>query len=221
MKVFGIVLILSFILATSSQGPTFEQFFDAVLKALLTQKGDMIDPLPIEDQQVILTPNALKFLPSFVKPEVDLKDIQLKGLKTLHRSGAAMQSLNINNNKLTVAELAISPLEVDTKVYFNFLGLFIGREAVVTASNFDFFVEFEANKTHKTILVPRFEVKEMKDLEIKLTGSRITDKFTNRIMHHAVPLLKKRIVEAVEKAVQEVLESKVNELPDSMKNILY
>ena len=220
MKVVAFVLVVSFVLA-SSQGPSFEQFFDAILKALIQKKGDVIDPLKIEDQQIVLTPDALKFLPSFVKPEIDLKEIKLRGLKTLHRSGAAMQSINLKNNKLTVAELAISPLEVDTKIYFNFLGLFISRDAVATSSNFDFVIEFEANKTHKTIVVPRFEVMEMKDLEVKLTGSWISDRLTNKIMHHAIPLLKKQITKAVESSVQEVLESKVNELPDNVKNVLY
>lgn len=224
MKVLISLVILSVVLVNNvsfSAPPSFEQFFDAVLKALIEKKGDLIDPLRIEDQTVILTPDVLKFLPHFVKPEVDLKDIYLKGLKTLHRSGSAMQSVNPRNNKVTVAELAIAPLQVDAKVVFHFLGMFIGRPYVVTASNFDFFVELEGNKTHKTIVVPRFEVKEIKDLTVKVNGTKVADKLTNRIMNHAVPLLKKRIIQEVEKAVQDVLETKINELPDSAKSILY
>ena len=224
MKFLASLVIVAVVLVNNvsfSAPPSFEQFFDAVLKALIQQKGDLIDPLRIEDQTVILTPDVLKFLPHFVKPEVDLKDIYLKGLKTLHRSGSAMQSINPRNNKVTVAELAITPLEVDTKVVFHFLGMFIGRPYIVTASNFDFFVEFEANKTHKTIVVPRFEVKEMKDFTVKVNGTKVTDKLTNHIMSHAVPLLKKKIIAEVEKAVQDVLETKINELPEATKQILY
>jgi len=222
MKLLATVLLLSFgILLISATGPSFEQFFDKILEALIKQKGSSIDPLPIEDQTVTLTPESLKFLPHFVQPEIQLRNIFLKGLKTLHRSGHASQSINFKNNKVTVAELEIAPFEVDIKVYFNFLGLFVGKDVVVDATNFDFFVELEANKTLKQITVPRFEVREIKDLNVRVVGDKVTDQLTNKIMSHAVPLLKKKIIEEVEKAVQQVLESKINELPDSLKNILY
>lgn len=221
MKFFLITVLFSLFLTVLAAGPGFEAFFDSFLTAMLKAKGDLIDPLKLEDQTIILTPDALRFLPRFLKPEVDVKETYLKGLKTLHRSGSAIQSTNPKNNKVTVAELSIAPLEVDTKVFFHHLGMYIGRDVKMTSSNFDFIVEFEGNKTLQTLLVPRFEVVKMDDLKVTVKGSRVTDGLTNRIMNHVIPLLKKRIIRAVEEGVQQLLEEKVNELDPKFKSILW
>ena len=215
MKVLASLVIVAVILVNNvslSDPQTFEEFFDAVFSALIQEVGYLIDPIRFEDQAINLDSDDLKFLPHFVKPQIDLKDIHLKGLKSLHRSGSAMLSLNPQNNKLNIIELAITPLEINTKMVFHFLGMSIARPYVVTVGNFDFaiLVEFEASKTDKTTVVPSFEVKEMKDFTVKINGTKVTDKLTNRILSHAVPLLKKTVIQQVEKTVQNILKNILN-----------
>ena len=215
MKVLASLVIVAVVLVNNvslSDPQTFEEFFDAVFSVLMQEVGSFIDPIKFDDQAIILDSDALKFLPHFVKPQIDLKDINLKGLKTLHRSGSAMLSVNPQNNKLTIIELAITPLVIDTNMVFHFLGMSIARPYVVTVGNFEFaiLVEFEANKTEEMIAVPSFEVKDMKDFTVKVNGTKVTDKLTNRILSHAVPLLKKTVIQQVEKTVQNLLKSILN-----------
>lgn len=217
MKSTLVICLLALFATQSLASTSFEKFFDNILKAVIRDKGNEIDPLHEEDHHRSIGPRLLR---GMFQLDVDIKNIEIRGLKTVHRSGSASQSINQGGNKMTVVHLAISNMETDAHAALSKRGVSIARDVEVSADVMDFVVEFEGNKTSRKITVPRFEIFYLDKLQIKFKGEGITDRVGNVFLKHVLKVMRGIIISRTEKALRKEIEAKVDKLPDNIKNLL-
>lgn len=230
-KVFISLAILLVALTSTSQGASFEQFFDAVLKAVIKSKGDYIDPLPLDDKACVI-PSREFLIPSPVRLNISLTAGQLTGLKALRRSGAAVQSVDYKNDKVTRVQLAAAPVTLTTDVNVTTGVLFVGLPEILlrvnaTIESLDCMIELVANKSRKEINVTAFVVDELKHLKVHFYreslffGNERKAWILNQVTKVVTKVFKKQVVQEVQVAVKQLMQEKIDALPDNVKRLLY
>lgn len=216
MKSTLVICLLALFATESLASTSFEKFFDNILKAFIRDKGDQIDPLHEVDHHKSIGP---LFLGGIFQINLEITNIEIRGLKTIHRSGSASQSFKQGGNKVTIVHLAFNDMKTDAHAALSKRGLSIARDVEVSADVMDFVVEFEGNKTSREITVPRFEIFSMDNLQIKLKGEGITDRVGNVFLKHVLKVIRGIIIARTEKVLRKEIEAKVEKLPDETKNL--
>ena len=233
MKCATVLLSLVILVALSSNASaaSFEQFFDAILKSVIKAKGDLIDPLPIEDKNITL-PSKKLLLPLPIKANLLFSNNQLWGMKTLSRSGGAVQSIDFKNDKVTRIQMNVSPLLLtsDLTLASSVLSVKLPEHLIrinATIDSFDFMIELVANKTRKEIKVKTFVIDKLDNLNVNyyreshLIGREFKDYILTHITKVITILFKKQITEKVEVTTRDLMQEKIDALPDNIKRLLY
>lgn len=225
----SLAIIVTF--SGTASAATFEQFFDAILKAVIKSKGDLIDPLAIDDKNTTL-PSAKFILPAPIKLNLQFTNNQLWGMKSLTRSGAAVQSMDFKNDKVTRIQLNVSPLlltsdlNLTTSVFFTKLPPQLVR-INATIDSFDFMIELVANKTRKEIKVNTFVIDKLNNLNVNyyressFFGREFKDYILTHVTKVVTVLFKKQVTEKVEVTTKNIMQEKIDSLPDNIKRLLY
>lgn len=235
MKLFGanlfFILALLIVSTSKTEGASFEAFFDAILKAVIKSKGDLIDPLPLDDKFATI-PSKEFLIPSPIKLNLNLTAGQVTGLKTLHRSGAAVQSIDYKNDKVTRIKMAASPITLQYDVNAT-TGVFFLRLPEIllrlnaTIDSFDCMIELVANKSRKEIIVNTFIVDEVKNLKVNFYresfffGPERRAWLLTKVTKVITKVFKKQVVEKIADVVKQMMQEKIDALPDNIKKLLY
>lgn len=221
---FLVCLVLAFALVATgnpvNNGDTsFEKFFDAVIKAVVKKKMDLIEPYHVEDLLVVLQPevHSHKLPPKLVTKATN---VTLYGVSTIHRSGHAKADLK-KDSRVTEAQMAAGPLHATSNLEISVFGLRLRPKIAIDISNFDFTVKIFGNKTAERLKTVDFKINKLEDLKVTVTSCKWTDKWENLILKRVVPLLEKKIRSEVEQAVKGHLDDKLQQLPEDLKRLLY
>lgn len=225
------VALTSNVSAGSNETSSFELFFDAIIKGVIKAKGNLIDPMPIEDKNTTLPSKTLP-VPMPVKVNLLFSNNKLWGMKKLHRSGSAVQTRNSNNDKVTRVQLNISPLLLtsDLNATTKLLSIRLPQNLIrinATIDSFDFIVEIVANKTRKEITVNTFVIDDLKNLtvhyyrESRIIGREYLDYLLTQCTKVVTILFKKQIIQIIEETTKNIMQEKIDALPESIKKLLY
>lgn len=221
---FLILLLATCTLAQENPGvgdaPTsFEKFFDAVLKAVIKKKIDVLEPLHVDDLKITLQPTIRRFkLPAV--GTIFATNNTLHGASTIHRSGHASVKL-ASLSRFTKVQMALGPLQVTSNLRICATGLTLRPTADISVSNLDFTIEIFGNKTAQVLKTTMFTINEMKDLKVSLKQFKWTDPLENLIINRVVPLLENKIRTELESTVKGSVDDKMQQLPDELKRLLY
>jgi len=219
MKVILIFLSVILISQNGRADSSFEMFLDNVLKAILKEKESVIDPLTIKSQvyeKVVGGP--LRFL-------LNMDDIVVRGLKTLHRNGSAEQ-VPTQAGKRTILNLTLNNLTAATEVYIERSGIMfdtnIERKINVSTDFIDFVLAIEGDKTTKMINVTRMEVFDLGDIIVSVDGvNGVRGIMENLILRQVVKVMKGAIIDKLESVLKEQIQVRLNSLNDPiLRNIL-
>lgn len=246
-------LFLPFVInLTHVHGSTFEVFFDTLLPVLLKDEETIIDPLPIDSQHTTVGSELLggviskvpgsSMIPGkgtlggLLNVDIDLEDIKIHGIKTLHRFGDVSQTMEEGRTtsryryRKTVMHLAIDDMLTTANLRLATRGLnnlrLLRRKFETNVSMFSntttFRLILESDSATGGIFVTQFQLLNMENLQVKLDLQGYLGKATNLLVAQIVKRLKGVIVSSTEEVIREQIERKLNNLPDGiLKNVLF
>jgi len=219
MKVILIFLSVILISQNGQADSSFEMFLDNVLKAMLKEKESVIDPLIIKSriyEKVVGGP--LRFL-------LNMDDIVVRGLKTLHRNGSAEQAPT-QAGKRTILNLTLNNLTAATEVYIERSGIMfdtnIERKINVSTDFMDFVLAIEGDKTTKMINVTKMKVFDLGNIIVSVDGvNGVRGIMENLILRQVAKVMKGAIIDKLGSVLKEQIQERLNSLNDPIfRNIL-
>lgn len=200
-----------------------DAFFDNILKAVISQKADLIDPFALESIDLEFSQRV-----TFVRVSgsAKLDDISLSGLKTLKRTGPVNQATDeLTGDKRTTLQLAVGPLNFTSTGKIKFLGVTLNRKFLGKINFMEFETTLKALKNSQKIEVESYDIIQMKDLSLKASSIKssalgLTDAVTNTVIRMAIRLFRKRITVSTERALTSIIAEKINDLPPNVKLIM-
>ena len=200
-----------------------DAFLDNILKAVIAQKGHLIDPYALDP---IDLPFKQKIGPIRISGFAKLDQISLSGLTTLKRTGAATQitANDGSGDKITTVRMAVGPLTFTSSGKIKFAGISTTKKFLGKISFMEFETTLKAIKSNQKIEVESYDIIQMRDLSMRATGlndrTGPSSAILNTVIRLTMRLFRKRIRDGTEKALTTIIAEKINDLPPNVKMIM-